>query len=181
MPFTDFTAKSYRNGLFRDDRTHTVIRNDGSIGKIGEGDWQNYPGGNTIMGDGPVHVRLLRMQDIDFYKNGSWVNKIDFLSKYPGDAKAGPNIKLFIDEGFLAERDLPCSFEIEGHAVELRWRFVEHSLTGFARLVQTDGAIWCGWTGFCYAGSGLPSGEIERKIRLRDQIMKAYWPDAISQ
>lgn len=139
MAYRDYGGYAYRNGVHEKERSDVSIRSDGdkfSTDKCKEvlsiiSD--DYPSGHVILGDGPVYLVLYKTHARLYY------GLVEQIASIHNDDYSTLKVRRTI--------------EFDGCKIELIYLH-EESYYVYARLIQQDGIIWCGFSGYG-VGAGL--------------------------
>lgn len=171
MAYSDYGGYAYRNGVRVEERSDFTITPDGGFGTpgaypgfamIAAGASQDavmqamsYPRGHAVLGDAGLFVTLYKQSSVEAYRGMEPVNIGALIrAKYPEAVKVTEHSPDgYINLGYFRSIDPPCELEIDGHKLSIHWTHTDNYYV-FAQLVQPDGTVWTGFSGYG-VGAGL--------------------------
>lgn len=171
MAYSDYGGYAYRNGNRVKERSDATIGPDGDV--FGSpGVWpgfaayaaggtdeyekrKNWPSGHVVLGDGPIYVVLYKQSDVRVYRGPERLDGVELLKDMPADVVKSCSIGKYLDTSYFSGTEECCVFEVDGWRLEVFFRH-EDNYYQYARLIQPDGNVWHGWSGYG-VGAGLES------------------------
>lgn len=162
MAYSDYGGYAYKNGERVVERSDAVLSPEGIRSTPGE--WPGWTihegraGGSfhVLLGDGPIFVGLYKQSDLSIHRLDEKVDLFDCIVTPNPPTETyeweGETVRYLDHRQFQTTRD-PCEFEIDGHRITVYWR-LEDNHYQYARLIQPDGTIWTGFSGYG-VGAGL--------------------------
>ena len=183
MAYSDYGGYAYRDGLRVEDRSDYTIRTDGS----GFGTPGVYPGfinreaielphHHVVLGDGPILVGLHKQTGLLFYRNGQKLNVVDFLTNPDPEARWRSDDRLYLNTDWFQDRGEVARFLVDDHKIQAFW---SRDFVQFVRLVQPDGTVWTGFSGYG-VGAGLEDvdyGDVSTAECENDLRYMSWGPD----
>lgn len=177
MAYSDYGGYAFRNGM------RVVERSDATITPEGDtygtpGSWPGFaliaagvphaevvarfewPSGHAVLGDGPVYLVL--------YKQ--------WATLYHGPVKQEVSLDREEDELEDEERH---TVELNGCTIEVVYTY-EDNYYVYARIVQPDGNVWHGWSGYG-VGAGLEDAGYGFSTENRNDTLRRLWPESIAE
>lgn len=162
MAYSDYGGYAYKNGDRVVDRSDCVLSPEGI--KSTPGMWPGWilPEGrnggsyHALLGDGPIFAGLYKQSSLIVSNQGA---DVDLLPLVPDEAvsvwtdpKDGKVHRWLNDDHYKTVCE-PLRVDIEGHKLTVYF-LIEDNHYIYAELVQPDGNVWTGFSGYG-VGAGL--------------------------
>lgn len=165
MAYSDYGGYAFRNGQRVEDRSDAVLSPEGI--KSTPGQWPGWTleegrsGGSyhALLGDGPIFVSLYKQSSVGLHRLGERLDLLAVENNVPADRVSEYDGRRYLSAPHDAsiEDDEPSIFKVDGHTLEVFW-LNEDNYYVYARLIQPDGTVWTGWSGYG-VGAGLEDAE----------------------
>lgn len=200
MAYSDYGGYAYRNGRRVEERSDATITPEGdTFGTPGA--WPGFgmlaagvpheevqkriewPNGHAVLGDGPIYVVLYKQSYLSIYRGPNKLDSLAFLKDAPEAAievwkdKEGIEHRWLNEDHFKTTEEC-CVFEVDGYRVEAFFR-IEDNHYQYVRLIQPDGNVWHGWSGYG-VGAGLEDCGYGYSTSDREDMLKELWPESIA-
>lgn len=192
MAYSDYGGYAYRNGTRIEDRSDATITPDGNTfgtpgvwpgfakyaitGSVTEG--QDWPSGHVILGDGPIYVTLYKQSDVRVHRGFTKLNVVDLVVDLLPEEFDTYESGRYLNADEFRKNNKLCVLEVDDVRIEVSF-IKDDNVYQYARVIQPDGTVWHGWSGYG-VGAGLEDsqehcpGETEAcEIRMTD-----IWLDA---
>lgn len=193
MAYSDYGGYAYRDGVRVVERSDCLITPDGDtyatpgmwpgfVGMFGgkpSTAVANSPKGHAVLGDGPIRLLLYKQSAISVYQGAKALSILDLCPSVAVDSWTDKDglTSYWVDVDHYRDNGIPLVIEAEGVQITV-WFTYEDNYYMYARLVQPDGHVWHGWSGYG-VGAGLESGSHGYSTLERESQLCEFWPDAI--
>lgn len=160
MAYSDYGGNAYRNNVRVPERSDAVLTPDGI--KATPGMWPGWvlPEGRSgeshhaLLGDGPIFVGLYKQSTLRIYRLGQELSQDGIIvTPVAPDGFHEWGGRKYVNSTPFVNVDAPVAFEVDGHRLEVYWTN-EDNYYIYARLMQPDGTVWTGFSGYG-VGAGL--------------------------
>lgn len=158
MAYSDYGGYAYKNGTRQVDHSDAVWTEEGLVSTAG-----SYPGfthgtnanwQHALLGCGNVLVGLYKQSSLTIWVNGEEIDPVDFLIQDQKHmVRTYDDGSRYLDKDAYTANGIAAEFSIAGCSLEV---YFEHddNFYMYARLIQPDGNIWTGFSGYG-VGAGL--------------------------
>ena len=158
MAYSDYGGYAYRQGKRVEDRSDSVLSSSGI--RSTPGAWPGWTiqegrsgrSYHVLLGDGPIFVGLHKQSGLSIHRLEEDLATAP-LCKTDGVPAFEWKGGLYVDPYKLKNRNEPVVLEVDGNTIEVFW-LIEDNLYQYVRLIQPDGTIWLGFSGYG-VGAGL--------------------------
>ncbi len=180
MAYSDYGGYAYKNGIRVEERSDCVLSPEGI--KSTPGQWPGWTleegrsGGShhVILGDGPIFVSLYKQTYFRVFHLGVELNIIPPFVQYGPEAVIDYGERKSFNPEFFMERSIPLEVGVDDTQITF-WFIETDNYYQYARVVQPDGNIWTGFSGYG-VGAGLEDGSHGYSTALCEQKLKELFP-----